>query len=282
MIFIIGCAKEEDSSLLLREEAEEREGADEMSKDSEGRIMSFSLVGFTETGEKKWKIEGTSANIMSDRVELEDIKIRAYSQEGAVELTAQRGYFDKVTNAVHLEQNVIVVTGDGARLTADYLDWQAEDETISTAAAVFVERENISSWGTGAFAQPSLKKVRLDRDVKVAIKSSESSVSGDRPLVTTITSAGALEVDYEKQLAVFNTDVRVKDKRGSIFGDRIEVYLDPREERITKAIATGSVKIVREGNVTYSQKAVYEAKENKITLTGRPRLVIYPAKNEEM
>ena len=276
LTFVIGCTKKETISLSPPKQEETL--GEETTEETKGKLMTFSLVGFTQGGEKKWEIEGGSAKIMSDKVELENVKICAYFKGGFVTLTAQRGYFDRLTNNVRLEKDVVAVTEEGARLTTDYLDWQAEDGTISTEAGVFVERENITCSGIGAHAAPSLKKVRLNKNVTVRIKSLRPATSGQDPLVTIITCTGPLEIDYEKQIAIFNDDVKVNDERGNIFGDRIDVYLDPKEERITKAVALGNVRILREGNVTYSQKAVYEAKENRLTLSGRPRLVIYSAK----
>jgi len=44
---------------------------------------------------------------------------------------------------------------------------------------------------------------------------------------------------------------------------------------IEKVIATGDVQIHHGNNITYSQKAVYDTDTGKLTLTGRPKLVIY-------
>lgn len=272
-LFFIGCAKKEIA--LPPPSEQEEESAQEDLEGSEGRIMTFSLSGFTETGEKKWEIEGESADIMSDKVVLENIKVSTYSEGTHVTLTAKKGYFDKLTNDVHLEEDVVVTTDEGARLTTDYLDWQSEGETISSQARAFVERENITISGVGIHAMPSLKEARMNRDVTVRITSLHSTGSGKDPSVTIITSVGPLEIDYEKQIAIFHDSVKVSDERGNIFSDRMDVYLDPKEEGITKVVALGNVRILREGNTTYSQKAVYESKEGKLTLSGRPRLVIY-------
>lgn len=274
-LFSVGCAKKEIAVAPPAEE--ENEGAEEELEDSEGRITTFSLTGFTEKGEKKWEIEGESADIMSDKVILENVKVSANSEGKQVTITAKKGYFDKLTNNVRFEEDVVAITDEGVRLTTDYLDWQAEDETISSQANVFVERENITISGTGIYAVPSLKKARINKNVTVKIKSLRSTDSGEESLVTTITSVGPLEVDHEKQIAIFNDQVKVVDERGDIFSDRMDVYLNPKEEGIDKVVAVGNVKILREGNTTYSQKAVYESKEGKLTLTGRPRLVIYSA-----
>ena len=45
--------------------------------------------------------------------------------------------------------------------------------------------------------------------------------------------------------------------------------------KIERILARGNVTITRGQNVSYSDQAVYSALDNKITLLGRPRLVIY-------
>ena len=47
---------------------------------------------------------------------------------------------------------------------------------------------------------------------------------------------------------------------------------------IDKIIARDNVRITRGKNVSYSEEAVYNAVDKKITLLGRPKLVIYSTK----
>ena len=47
--------------------------------------------------------------------------------------------------------------------------------------------------------------------------------------------------------------------------------------RIEKIVARGNVKITRGENISYSDEAVYTAQDKKITLSGKPRLIIYSA-----
>ena len=45
--------------------------------------------------------------------------------------------------------------------------------------------------------------------------------------------------------------------------------------KIDKIVAHGNVKIVKGPNVSYSDEAIYSALDNKITLSGRPKLILY-------
>jgi len=45
--------------------------------------------------------------------------------------------------------------------------------------------------------------------------------------------------------------------------------------KLERIIAKGNVKIVKGENISYSDEAVYTAADKKITLLGRPKLIIY-------
>lgn len=250
-----GCA---DKS-ITREKA-----LDEKLSSMEDKIMSFNLSGFTETGRKKWEVEGESANILDNIVNLTNIVAKAYSEETTVTLTADEGTFNRLNNNVHLQKNVVVVTTEGTRLTTDSLDWENKSQTVSTDKLVKIEKENLEAIGTGAIGKPQLKQVELKTDVTVKVKPN-----------TVITCEGPLEVDYENNVAVFNKDVRVKDIKGEIYADKITVLFEPKTRKIYRAIAIGDVKITRGNDFTFSQKAEYLALRSKVILTGSPSVEIY-------
>ncbi len=236
---------------------------------AEDKIMSFNLSGFTETGRKKWEVEGESANILDNIVNLTNIVAKAYSEETTVTLTADEGAFNRLNNNVHLEKNVVVVTTEGTRLTTDSLDWDNKSQTISTEDMVRIEKENFEAIGRGGIAKPQLKQVKLKTDVTVKVKPN-----------TVITCEGPLDVDYENNVAVFNNNVKVKDIKGEIYADEVTVLFEPKTRKIDRAIAIGNVKITRGNDFTFSQKAEYLALRSKVILTGSPSVEIYPKQKE--
>ena len=50
---------------------------------------------------------------------------------------------------------------------------------------------------------------------------------------------------------------------------------EPTANSIDRIVCRGNVKIVRGDNTSYSEEAVYTASDKKITLNGRPKLIIY-------
>jgi LPS export ABC transporter protein LptC len=234
------------------------------------KLLTFSLSG-TEEGEKKWDLEGESADLLSsDLVELSNIKGKTYNKENVITLTADSGTFDRNSNDVKLKSNVVAVTDDGARLTTDKLNWNAQKEEVWTEDVVNVDRDNVKVKGTGITGHPSLEQVKFEQDVTIDIAPS-----------TIITCDGALEIDYKESVAYLNDNVEVTDQRGQLKSDKARVYFDKEKKEIKKVIAEGNVSIQRGENITYSQKAIYYAEEAKVVLQGKPKFIIYSSIQED-
>lgn len=265
---------------------------DQGGQSSDQQINDFSLSGFGEKGKKTWDLSGKSADIFTDIVKLKDIKGNLYGETEQIKLSAEKGDFNKTEGKVHLEENVVVTTSSGAKLTSDTLDWDRKKQVVTTQDAVNIEKENMVTTAIGAVAQPNLNKVTLQKDVTVKINpaadEAQALVTGANKMV--ITCDGPMAIDYEKNIATFNNNVHVDRGDSQIYGDILEVYFKASDKKTTSAsgqnsammgsqidkiVARGNVKIVRGENVSYSSEAVYEASTKKITLSGEPKLILY-------
>lgn len=270
IVFMLGCSKNEKAQEegVLSEEVSPKGSSQQ--EDADQKILTFSLSG-TEQGKKRWDITGESADILSsDVVELTNIVGKTYTEDSVITITADKGKFDKSSNNMELKKNVVALTEDGAELTTEHLNWNAQKELIWTEDFVQVQKDEVKTTGYGMEARPNLEKVEFKRDVKVNIDPS-----------TVITCDGPLQIDYKESIAYLNKNVQVIDERGELAADKARVYFDREEKKIIKVIAEGNVKIKRDGSVTYSDTAIYYADEMKIVLTGRPKFVIYPENKEE-
>ena len=254
------------------------------------QIDEFSLAGYEEKGKKSWDISGKSADILENTVKLKDVESNLYGDSEDIKLTAEKGDFDKKEGKIHLEQDVVITTSTGARLTTDSLDWDKKNRLVTTEDVVNITRDNMVTVASGAKGEPNLNKVTLEKDVKVDIHSSKEV---PKDIATkneiTITCDGPLEIDYGRNIAIFKNNVLVDTEGMQINSDLMNIYFlstdksaaQPNEPgaimgtRIDKIIAQGNVKIVRGENVSYSDEATYTATNKKITLSGKPRLVIY-------
>lgn len=272
--------------------------------ESDQQINEFSLAGYGEKGKKTWDLSGKSADIFDNIIKLNDIAGNLYGEKEDINLTAKSGDFDKSNARIHLEDNVVITSSSGAKLTTEHLDWDRKAQIISTDDIVNIKKDNMVTTARGAQGKTDLKQVNLKNDVKVNILSEPKKAKGpgDTEKIT-ITCDGALEIDYEKNVAVFNKNVKVVRQDLEIDSDKMEVYFlssdkSKKEEpvlakakkegadmnplgmsaKIDRIFARGNVKIVRGDNTSYSDEAMYNAVDKKITLLGRPRLVIFSAK----
>ncbi len=263
VIFFYGCANEKPKKEL--------ESVSEAPEENiQQKVLSFNLAGYAEDGKKKWEVLGESANMVADVVMLDNIVATAYGENTSVTLTADKGEYDKVNNKVKLHDNVVGSTPDGAKLNTDKLEWDSKIGKIYTESHVVVEKDNISSEGNGATLDPKFKQVEFQKDVLV------------KQGATTVTCDGALEVDYEKNVATFNKNVKALDERGEIHADKMKILFDKQTRKLTQIIAEGNVNIIRGKNSTFSQKAVYNFIDGKAVLTGAPQIVIFPEKGMDL
>lgn len=245
------------------------------------KVQAFSVSGFSEDGKSKWQVNGESADIFTDVVNMSAIKAKSNNEDISVELTADEGTFFKNTKDVELRKNVVANTDEGTTLKADNIKWQANGERIVSDSDVYIARENMDITGKGTRALPRVKKVWLNHDIKMTIARAittdekEQTKTEAATTPTVITCDGPLEVDYKKNESRFIKNVVIEDQQGKIFADKITVYFDPKQKKIYKAVATGNVKIMHQQNTTYSDKAVYLADEGRVILGGKPKVIIY-------
>ncbi len=265
-------------------------------QEAQQQIKDFSISGFGEKGKKDWDLAGKSADITNDEViKLNSIEGSFYTVDDEIKLTADKGDFNKLKDTVHLEDNVIVTTSSGTRMTTDSLNWDRKSQLLETRDVVNIERSNMTATSVGATGRPDLNRVNLEKDVVVKIDNppvESKKEEGIQEIV--ITCDGPLEVDYQNNMATFRNNVIVDMKDSSIKSDTMDVYFSRNKEskpkvsggnsemmgsQIDRIVARGNVRIIRGENVSYSDEAVYSSTTRKITLSGKPRLVLYTSKS---
>ncbi len=229
------------------------------------KVFSFSFTKYTPEGQREIEIEGDSADILSNTVQLMNVMAKAYAEEVPVTVTADRGNYDKKQNKIHIEQNVVATTDDGTRLMTEALDMHPSEHIVETDLPTQVKKDNINVEGTGARADTQLKKVKFQKNVTVVIQNPDEKESGP----TTITCDGPLVIDYEKNIAHFKDNVVAQDSRGKLTADTMDVYYNRVSRRVSRIVAAGDVVIMNpDGNKTYSDSVIYLADEGRIILGG--------------
>jgi LPS export ABC transporter protein LptC len=257
------------------------------------RMEDFNIAGYDGKGEKTWEVKGAQMDMEGQDVKISDITAYLYGRENNQEnmvLTADRGQFDRSSGKVRLQDNVRAVTDSGAEMTTSVLDWSQKDQVISSSEKVNVTKDNMDVSGTGLEAKSDMKVAKLEKDVVVTMKEQpspspqkeEKTGEGQGPGKMTITCDGPLELDYEHQVATFEKNVQVTGdaNQGTMVSDKMTIYFNNQTKQIDKIVAEGHVKITRDENVSYSDSAIFTMADKKVTLTGRPQLVMFPEEGE--
>jgi len=234
-------------------------------------MSSFLLTGYSKEGKKTWLLKGKTADILSNLIILNSVNAIAYGEETEVNITADQGQLDRNNNNIHLQDNVIARTADGATVKTDYADWDADNQLLTTDAYCEVNDDNITAVGIGALGRPEENHVQLNKEVVVTVEPKEA---GDEPN-TIITCDGPLEMMYRENIAIFHNNVVVIDEKGIINADLMTVYYHSTTHKIDKVVAQGDVKITRGENISYGQECVYTTVDGKVLLTGEPKIEIY-------
>ena len=251
--------------VVIARKQKAEQGAVQPSEQKPQKVLSFSFTKYTTEGQREIEIEGDSANILSNTVQLMNVMAKAYAEEVPVTVTADRGKYDKKKNRIHLEKNVVATTDDGTRLVTEALDMSPSEHVVETDLPTQVKKDNINVEGTGARAETNLKKVKFQKNVTVVIQNAEDKKAGP----TTITCDGPLVIDYEKNIAHFKDNVVAQDSRGKLTADTMDVYYNRVSRRVSKIVSVGDVVIENpDGNKTYSDSVIYLADEGRIILGG--------------
>lgn len=229
------------------------------------KVYFFSFAKYNPAGGTEIEIEGDSANILADTVDLLNVVAKAYADETPVTITADKGKYEKKTNMVHIEQNVVATTQDGTRMTTQELDIYPEKHVLQNDVQTIVRKNNINVDGIGAHGDTNLKRVKFKKNVTVIVQPDKGS--SEEP--TVITCDGPLEIDYNKNIAYFKDNVIAKDRRGTLYADTMDVYYSKANKKVSKIVAKGNVVIENpDGNKTYSESVVYLADEGRVILGG--------------
>ncbi len=241
---------------------------------SQQKIKDFYLSNFKENGGRDWEVKGRDAIIHEDYVDIDKMEAESYLEEDTIFITSDQAKLNKNTMDVYLKDNVHIENKEGATLDTDSLDWQREKNYIETDDRVKIVRDSMQIEAEGLFADTGQKKANFKKDVKVTLPDEENQG------VTTAVCSGPLEIEYDKGKATFNENVVVTNPQGKLYSDKATLFFDAESKEIVKIISEGNVKVTRGNNVTFSQKATYLSKEQKIVLEGRPRVVYYPDSGE--
>jgi LPS export ABC transporter protein LptC/lipopolysaccharide transport protein LptA len=239
------------------------------------QLEGFNLSGYSDGGQKSWDIKGDKADVQGNEVAVTNVNANSYGEQD-LNLTAKKGKIDKATGDVNLEQDVVVTSDSGTTLRTDTLQWQRNKDLVQTDDKVSIEDGTMTVQGKGMEAHPSLKDAKLRGDVTANIMAEGKDKKKDNQIQ--ITSDGPMEIDQASQTAVFTENVQALEMSTGrkLKADRMEVTFDQDSRKIKQILCTGNVEVHQGMNITYSDSLTYKADEQRMILTGKPKLIIDP------
>ena len=247
------------------------------------QMQGFKLTGYEESGAKRWELEGQGATADGDFVTIHQPNAVGFEPERTAYLTASAALVRQTDRHIRLEHDVTIHTTDGLWLTAPILHWIPDTDEVATDTPVRLETDHMLLRGRGATGFTQLKRATLFEDIELVLNPSDHDLPGvpvGGPKQVTITCDGPLTFDYEHHVATFEHNVHVADPSGDIYSDKLVAYLNPETRTIKYAEAIGRVRIHQNQNTALSERAVYEPGAGKITLVGKPSLLVYPNENQ--
>lgn len=243
------------------------------------QMSGFTLTGYKDDGTKRWTLEGQGATADGDVVTIQRPDAVGFDVERTAYLTASLAHVNQTNRHVQMEHDVTIHTSDGLWFTSPMLNWMPDQNQMETDHPVRIETDHMLLRGRGAKGLTQLKQTTLFKDVELVLNPSDHDavVPGAPVKQVTITCDGPLAFDYGNNIATFEQNVHVKDPNGDLYSDKLVAYLDQKTHTIRYAEATGRVRIHQNQNTALSERAVYEPAIGKITLLGKPSLLVYPS-----
>ena len=289
VIALNGCAKTPTPPKAVPERAAEPaapgpDAAATQPLPADQQMSSFTLTGYETDGSKRWKLDGHGASVDGNIVTVLRPDAVGYQPDRTAYLTASVAQVNQTNRYIRLEHEVTIHTSDGLWLTAPILHWIPDQNQVATDSPVRIETDHMLVRGRGASGLTQLKQATIFHDVEVVLNPSDHDLPnlpmGDTRQVT-ITCDGPLAFDYEHDVATFDQNVHVADPNGDLYSDKLVAHIDPQNHTIRYAEATGRVRIHQNQNTAMSERAVYEPAIGKITLVGKPSLLVYPSQGSQ-
>jgi len=251
--------------------------------EADQHMSAFTLTGYEPDGSKRWVLHGQGASAEGGIMTILRPDAVGYDPERTTYLTATAAQVNQADHRVRLEHDVTIHTSDGMWLATPLLHWLPDQNEVATDSPVRIETDHMLIRGYGLVGHSQLKRATIGRDIELVLNPSDHEAqpadglpgeNARRQVI--ITCDGPLAFDYVQDIATFEQNVHVQDPNGDLYSDRLIAYLDRKTHTIRYAEAIGRVRIHQQQNTALSERAVYEPAVGKITLVGRPSLLLYP------
>ncbi|MBI3083990.1 MAG: LPS export ABC transporter periplasmic protein LptC, partial [Candidatus Omnitrophica bacterium] len=240
-------------------------------------MSEFTLNGYNEEKSTRWTLNGQGANLDGNIVTIHRPDAVGYDPARTAYLTASLAQMNQQNRSIRMEHDVTIHTSDGLWFASPILYWIPDHDQVATDQPVRIETDHMLLRGRGMDGFTQLKQATILEDIELVLNPGTHEAPAEEPSQVTITCDGPLAFDYEHHVATFERNVHVKDASGDLYSDKLVAYLDQATHTIRYADAIGRVRIHQDQNTALSERAVYEPALGKVTLLGKPSLLVYPS-----
>jgi hypothetical protein len=237
---------------------------------SEQKINDFYLCSYDSAGSQEWLIEGDRALLYDNYTDIFKVKAMFHSHDGDALVFSDVG---RIKNPVHnaVLTGHVKVIGKQASIFTKRLYWREASREALSNTWVLVKSPKASIKAFGMFAVADSRKAYFFKKVRARmINPGQDTVE--------VTCQGLLVIDYFCGKAVFNKHVVMTSKDGRVSSDKATEFFDPHSRKLVKIISQGNVRVQRGVSVSYSEHAKYDARDSKVTFTGKPKVIYFPEK----
>ena len=121
-------------------------------------------------GVKLWELttEKVRVDTVTQIAEFDKVSGKFYQEDGKVlELTANNGTYDQRSRDVHVEGDVVVLDGDGGKLTSKNLDFKGAEEILIANEDVKIFKDDMQAFGDRAESKDGFKHFFLKGHARV-------------------------------------------------------------------------------------------------------------------
>ena len=239
------------------------------------KFEGFNLQGYNGQGDMVWTVNGETADVKQDTIEITNVDADTYGEQ-PMNVKAKKAFVRQGDGNMRLEEDVTITSEAGTRMLTDSLEWRRDEDLVTTKDNVIIQDETkgLTVTGKGLDAHPGLSTAKIKKDVKAMIDVNQADEDKANPNIVTITCDGPMVIDRGRSMATFEDNVVAVQNDQTLKADRMEIYFDEEKKTIQKLICIGHVVVVRGENQTYAKKMVYNAETQKMTLSGKPKLIL--------
>ncbi len=245
------------------------------------QLQGFNLNGYDDRGKKTWEVNGDKADISEDKIKVTNVDANFYGKENA-NLTSKNGTINKTSGEVHLQDDVVITSDRGTKMTTDSLDWDRNKDLVKTNDSVEITDEQGVVTGQGMTAHPNLKNASINKDVKAVMNTSSKPQENPDGQKVTITSDGPMEMDQLKMHITFTDNVVAIEESTNrqLYADKMDVWFDDKTKTIKKMICKGHVKVVQGNSASFADEMIYTGSDQLLVMKGRPKIIFDTAETK--